>query len=153
MKPFNLETVLKYRRRLKDIAINRFQRAQLQRKEAYDAMLQKQNEYLSLIDTIETLEARGITVDEHILYSNRIEYVSEELTKRQEILRKKNETVVLERKQLIKKSKEAQVLEKLKEKQNLEYQTFINKKESAMLDEIAVLHRHQQESAETRELL
>ena len=151
MKPFNLETVLKYRLRLKDIAINSFQRAQYKRKEAYDAMIEKQNEYRNLLEAIETLETSGVTVEEHILYRNRSDGVEVELRKRQDILKKQNEKVVLERKQLIKRSKEAQVLEKLKEKQNLEYQSFINKKESAMLDEIAVLYRHQQESAEPRE--
>jgi len=91
-----------------------------------------------------TLEAEGMVVDEHIRYQNRIEFISAELLKREETLNKKRAIVVQERKHLIAKSKEKRVLEKLKEKQNQEYRSFINKKEAALLDEVAVLHRSQQ---------
>ena len=153
MKPFNLETVLKYRKRLKDQARNRFQEAQNQRNKAHDDFVNKQKEYLNLIDTITKLQHKGVAVDEHIRYQNRIEFISAELIKRQETLRKKTEDLVRERKHLIKKNKEERVLKKLKERQNLEYQKFIDKKESAMLDEIAVLYRNQQDSTEPREVL
>lgn len=153
MKPFNLETVLNHRQRMKDLARNRFQQAQNQRNMAHADFINKQNEYLNLIETSTKLQQHGVAVDEHIRYQNRIEFVSVELVKLEETLKKKNEIVVRERNHLIKKNKEVRVLEKLKEKQNVEYQQFINKKESAMLDEIAVLHRNQQESAEPREFL
>jgi flagellar FliJ protein len=153
MKPFNLETVLKYRKRLKDQARNRFQEAQNQRNKSHDDFVNKQKEYLNLIDTITKLQHQGVAVDEHIRYQNRIEFISAELIKRQETLRKKTEYLVRERNHLIKKNKEERVLKKLKETQNLEYQKFIDKKESAMLDEIAVLYRNQQDSTEPREVL
>jgi flagellar FliJ protein len=151
MKPFQLETVLKYRQRLKDVARNRFQHAQNQRNKAHEDFVEKKNEYQNLNETITELQRHGVAVEELIRYQNRIDYVSAELLKLEETLKKKTETVVRERKHLILKNKEERVLEKLKEKQNLEYQQFINKKESAMLDEIAVLYRSQQESAEPRE--
>lgn len=138
---------------MKDLARNRFQQAQNQRNMAHADFINKQNEYLTLIETSTKLQQHGVAVDEHIRYQNRIEFVSVELVKLEETLKKKNEIVVRERNHLIKKNKEVRVLEKLKEKQNVEYQQFINKKESAMLDEIAVLHRNQQESAEPREFL
>ena len=151
MKPFHLETVLKYRRRLKDVARNRFQHAQNQRNKAHEDFVEKENEYRNLIETMTELQHHGVTVEELIRYQNRIDYVSAELLKLEETLKKKTETVVRERKHLIARNKDERVLEKLKEKQNLEYQQFIDKKESAMLDEIAVLYRNQQESAEPRE--
>jgi len=144
MKPFNLESVLKYRKRLSDQARNRYQHAQNQLIEAQEAFDLKKAEYLDLIDTMVTLEAEGMVVDEHIRYQNRIEFISAELLKREETLNKKRAIVVQERKHLIAKSKEKRVLEKLKEKQNQEYRSFINKKEAALLDEVAVLHRSQQ---------
>ena len=153
MKPFNLETVLKHRKRLKDQARNRFQEAQNQRNKAHDDFVNKQKEYLNLIDTITKLQHKGVVIDEHIRYQNRIEFISAELIKREETLRKKTEHLVRERNHLIKKNKEERVLKKLKERQNLEYQKFIDKKESAMLDEIAVLYRNQQDSTEPREVL
>ena len=117
MKPFNLETVLKHRKRLKDQARNSFQEAQNQRNKAHDDFVNKQKEYLNLIDTITKLQHKGVVVDEHIRYQNRIEFISAELSKRQETLRKKTEYLVRERNHLIKKNKEERVLKKLKETQ------------------------------------
>jgi len=151
MKPFRLDTVLKYRQRLKDVARNRFQHAQNQRNKAHEDLVAKENEYRNLIKAMTERQHNGVAVEELIRYQNRIDFVSAELQKLQETLKKKTETVVRERKHLITKNKEERVLEKLKAKQNLEYQQFIDKKESAMLDEIAVLYRNQQESTEPRE--
>ena len=121
MKPFNLETVLNHRQRLKDVARNRFQQAQNQRNIAHEGFIKKQNEHQNLIETSTELQHNGVAVDEHIRYQNRIEFVSAELVKLEETLKKKNETVLRERNHLIKKNKEGQVLEKLKEKRNSEY--------------------------------
>jgi flagellar FliJ protein len=144
MKQFNLDSVLKYRKRLSDQARNRYQHAQNQLIEAQEAFDRKNGEYLDLIATMVTLEVEGIVVDEHIRYQNRIEYIRAELLKLEETLNRKRAIVVQERKHLVTKSKEKRVLEKLKEKQNQEYRSYINKKEAALLDEVAVLHRNQQ---------
>ena len=144
MKPFNLDSVLKYRKRLSDQARNRYQHAQNQLIEAQEAFDRKNSEWLDLITAMVTLEAEGMIVDEHIRYQNRIEFVRAELLKLEETLNKKRAIVVQERKHLVTKSKEKRVLEKLKEKQNQEYRSYINKKEATLLDEVAVLHRNQQ---------
>jgi len=39
----------------------------------------------------------------------------------------------------MKKAKDRQVMEKLKERQNADWQQYLNKKEAAMLDEIAII--------------
>ena len=153
MKPFTMEAVLKYRKRLKDQAMNSFQQAQRDRNRAEQTWLQKRAEYTALIETLAELENRGVTVDEHIRYQNRIEYVSTELAGHEATLKKKTEMVILRRKQLVKRRKEERALEKLKEKRNDEYQEFIEKKEAAMLDEIALLHRYQIDSPEPNKFL
>lgn len=153
MKPFSMEAVLKYRKRLKDQAMNSFQQAQRERSRAEQAWLRKRTEHTSLVDTLAALENQGVNVDEHIRYQNRIDYVSTELAGHEVTLRKKTETVILRRKQLVRRRKEERALEKLKEKQNVEYQKFIEKKEAVMLDEIALLHRNQKDSFEPNKFL
>ncbi len=153
MKPFTMEAVLKYRKRLKDQAMNSFQQAQRERNRAEQAWLLKRAEYISLVDTRAELENQGVSVDEHIRYQNRIEYVSTELAGREDTLKKKTETVILRRRQLVKRRKEERALEKLKEKQTIEYLRFIERKEAAMLDEIALLHRNQKDSHEPNTFL
>ncbi len=148
-----MEAVLKYRKRLKDQSMSSFQQAQRERNRAEQAWLRKRAEYTTLVDTRAELEHQGVNVDEHIRYQNRIEYVSTELAELEDTVKKKTETVILRRRQLVKRRKEERALEKLKEKQNVEYLKFIERKEAAMLDEIALLHRNQKDSPEPDKFL
>ena len=142
MKPFELETVLKYRDRLKSIARNKLQEAQNVRDRVRDRLAAKESEYQELITNLNTLQAGGIDVLEHIRYENRIEFVSRDINSFKKQLEKKQELVIRERKHLIQKSKEHKALEKLKERQNADWKRWLDKKEAAMLDEIAVLHKN-----------
>lgn len=142
MKPFNLETVLKHRKRTKELAMNRFHQAQSRLTAVKKELDEKRMEYQHLIQSLSTLELQGIGVEEHIRYQHRVEFITETIIGLEKKLKKQNEVVIRERKHLVKKSKEQRVMEKLKEKQNAEYQRFIDKKESAMLDEMAILHRN-----------
>lgn len=142
MKPFSLNVVLNYRQRLKDIARNRFQKAQDQQNIVKNKLESQIAEHLALIETQTRLQVSGIDILEHIRYENRIELLKTKIVELRDQLRKKQEKVVRERAHLMKKSKEHRVLEKLKEKQNTEWQLFLDKKEAAMLDEIAILYRN-----------
>ena len=62
-----------------------------------------------------------------------------ELETLKKILIEKEANVLRERENTIKRSKERKVMEKLKEKQNATWQQYLNKKEAALLDEIAVI--------------
>ena len=146
MKPFTLHTVLKHRKRLKDEARDRFQRAQNQLRNRQKLLQEKEIEYEALLALKKEKEAEGITVGDHIIIHNRLGLVEIELSEFQAQVRKQSESVVYERKNLISKSKEERVLQKLKERQNSEYRRFINKKEAAYLDEISTLNRKQQSS-------
>ena len=55
-------------------------------------------------------------------------------------LSKRHEKAESERDILLKRSKEKQAMEKLKEKQNAAYRYYLNKKEAALLDEIAIIY-------------
>lgn len=140
MKPFELEAILKYRKRLKDIAQNKFEEAKNQHRSAKAEFEKMQNESSLLVEKLSHLQIRGISIQEHILFATRIEYLKAELKLLEEELTKKQAIVIQERNFLLKKSKEERVMEKLKEKRNKEWFRFLDKKEAAMLDEIAVLH-------------
>ena len=140
MKPFQLEAVLKYRKRLKDIAQNKFEEAKKQHSTTKEKLTITRNESLHLIEKLTSIQKRGVSIEEHILFERRIEYLDTRIKVLEKELFKKQEIVVRERTFLLQKSKEQRVMEKLKEKQNIEWQHFLDKKEAAMLDEIAVLH-------------
>jgi flagellar protein FliJ len=139
MKPFTLHSVLKYRRQLEDGARQHLF-------EALEAQAARQRQ-LGLadqeLDELYALEMRsmetGVTPDRLALFEHRIDLIRKRRTTLQEELEKQTEQVRLRRRQLLAASKERRVMEKLRDNQNLAYQRHIDKKEAAMLDEIAVL--------------
>lgn len=75
-------------------------------------------------------------------YEERINYLRQQIILMNRELDRKKKIVQQKKIILLEKSKEHKVLEKLKENQNNAWQNYQNKKEAAMLDEIAVL-RHE----------
>lgn len=142
MKPFELDAVLKYRKRLLDIAKNKYNEAQKQYNTVRKQYDQKSQEHSSLIESLYVLQNQGMEVQEYIRYERRIELLKSEVARLNERLKKKQEMVVRERNHLLQKSKEHQVMEKLKEKQNAAWRQHLNKKETAMLDEIGVMFKN-----------
>lgn len=140
MKPFELEAVLKYRKRLKEIAQHKFEEAKKHYNDVKVQLATKTANAQSLADTLQELQKAGITIEDHILYETRISLLRSEIESLEKQLIKKHEQVIRERKILMQKSKEQRVLEKLKEKQNRAWLQFLDKKEAAMLDEIAVIY-------------
>lgn len=142
MKPFSLDVVLKYRKRQKDRARNRYQEAQNQYNTVKQELEAHQAEHLSLADELNRLHTQGVDITEHIRYENRLEVLQAEINLLNEKLKKKQEKIVRERAFLLKKSQEHKVLDKLKEKQNLEWQQYLEKKEATVTDEMAILYRN-----------
>jgi len=139
MKPFSLESVLSYRIQLEKIAKNRLLEAERKRTEIYLFLQEKQTQFESLIHELASRQSAGMEVAEMIRYEQRIDVVKEELISLTQTLAERDAEVVRERENTLKKSKERKVMEKLKEKQNAAWQQYLNKKESAILDEIAVI--------------
>ncbi len=140
MKPFSLHAVLSYKERLEDIAKNRLVKAILAEQQAMARLTEQQQLYADLVSFTAERQNEGmaiielISAEEHILYvKGRIQTLQIELSKR-------HEKVESERESLLKRSKEKQAMEKLKEKQNAAYQHYLNKKEAALLDEIAIIY-------------
>jgi flagellar protein FliJ len=139
MKPFSLDTVLKYRIQLEKIAMNRLYAAEKKRAEALLQLQQKETACKSLINDLATFQSQGMNVVEMIRYEERIDVEKNELDILKITLAEKKEKVLRERENTIKRSTDRKVMEKLKEKQNAAWQHYLNKKEAALLDEIAVI--------------
>ena len=144
-KPFNLETVLKFKKRRKDEASQRLVQAEKNRNAVAQILAEKQEEQLRLIDQLENLQKVGIEVQMLIFYEDRISFLKNEEKSIRKTLREKENIVTNERKRLIDCAREHQALSDLKERQNIEWKKYLEKKDAATLDEIAVLRHSRKE--------
>jgi len=139
MKPFSLDTVLNYRLQLEKVALNRLFAAEKKRAEALHALQQQQQSYDNLLNELTRRRSQGMDVGEMIRYEERIILEKKELELLQTALADQEKKVLRERDNVIQKSKERKVMEKLKVKQDAAWKRHLNKKEAALLDEIAVI--------------
>lgn len=139
MKPFGLETVLKYRKRQEDDAVLRLTSAIRQKEIIRQRIvaIQKEREEIEL--RVQSTTAIAIEISELIHCENRIYWLKQQEEKENQELESAINKVQKERLNVLKKSREKKVLEKLKVKQNENWERHIEKLENAQLDEIAVL--------------
>jgi flagellar FliJ protein len=142
MKPFALDTVLSYRQRLEDIAKNNLAEARRAEDETQVLLAEQQESYRALVATIERIQQQGVNILELISHEEHLVYIKNGITELEKELKNKREHVVRVRNDLMKKARDRQVMEKLKERQNADWRQFLNKKEAAMLDEIAIIHHN-----------
>jgi len=142
MKPFALQTVLNYRKRLEDIAQHRL----IEAKKVQETIERKLNDEINalaiFIAETEKLQTEGIGITELIRYEESITSQKDNIRAIKKNLTEKCELVQIEQRNLIHRCKEKQIMERLKHTQNKAWQAYLNKKEAAMLDEIATT-RHQ----------
>ncbi len=142
MKPFSLQTVLNHRKRLEDIAQHRF----LEAKKTHSIIITKLDEASHALKLFITesaqLQQEGIGITELIRHEERIAAQKQNIQAIKKNLAEKKQLVEKEQQNLLLRSKERQILERLKETQNKAWQAYLNKKEAAMLDEIATT-RHE----------
>jgi flagellar FliJ protein len=139
-KPFSLDSILKYRKREKDLALEKVVRAQLAVKQATVALESAKNEQEALIVELETRQIDGISVEELSRYEERIQYQRGKILALKKNHESKQKILQQKRLKLLEKAKDHKTLTALKEQQNRTWKEYINKKEAAMLDEIAILH-------------
>lgn len=144
MKPFTLDAVLNYRQRLEDLAKQRFYKAQKVLQTIEDKLAEERVTLSQLIEKTANLQKDGIEITELIFYEERITYVRNNVLAIEKTVAEKRAIVNKEQQHLLEKSKERQIMDKLKEQQNKAWKEYLNKKEAAMLDEIAVI-RHESE--------
>lgn len=145
MKPFSLETVLTYRKRLEDIAQHRFFEAKKVHQQVEQKLAAENSILAELSHRSEQLQSEGVNITELIRYEERILQVKANVKGIAKTLAEKAEIVSREHQNLINRANERQIMERLKERQNKAWTAFLNKKETIMLDEIAIL-RHDSEN-------
>lgn len=139
MQPFKLHAVIKFRQQLEDVARQKLFTAQEEEHAARTLLDRRQNELQTLYATLQQDKEQGTTVTRLIMLENRISLVQEQIIQDREILKKAQLQIQSRRKALLKASQDRKVIEKVKEKQDTSYEQYLNKKERAMLDELAVL--------------
>ena len=141
MKPFSLDTVLNYRKRLEDIAIHRLAEAKRQEK-IIQQKLDEDNKHLAaLIKEIEQLQNETISILDLINLENRILFLKKNIHSVKTKLHEKSENRNKMQENLIEKSRNRQIMASLKDQQNRAWKKHLDKKEVTMLDEIATI-RH-----------
>lgn len=138
-KPFTLDTVLHYRERLETLA----QEALALARQAEDKVLEEldRNHQASnaLITHINTIQEQGVGITELISQEEHLAYIKNQVRELEEELAEKREHVKKCHSLLVERSKQRQVMEKLKERQNAAWKQYLDKKEAAMLDEMAIV--------------
>ena len=139
MKPFRLDSILDYRKRLEDIAQNRLSEAKRQQELVQKKLTSETQQLSILINKTEELQSKPISILDLINYENRITYSKNNIEAIKKKLSEKNEIMDRERLHLLEKSRDRKILEKLKTQQNASWKQYLDKKEMAMLDEIAIV--------------
>lgn len=139
MKPFSLDTVLKFRQQRVDKAATRLASAQLELQKVITTQKSINRELQEVAHRFEAQKKEGISPEDLILYQDRLEWLTQELERISSEVALKRQKVEVERNMVIARSREKTVLDKLKEKQNKAYREYREKKETNQLDEIGVL--------------
>ncbi len=142
MKPFTLQAVLDYRKRLEDLAQHRLVEAKKIQETIEKKLADEINALALFIDESEKLQAEGIGITDLIRHEERITAQKKNILAIKKNLAEKSSLVGKEQQHLLRCSKERQIMEQLKDTQNRAWKTYLNKKEAAMLDEIAIT-RHE----------
>jgi len=139
-KPFSLDSVLRFRKRQEDLAQEQFIRKRIAADRAAENLLIAKVTLRTLIDTLEEKQIHGISIDELSRYNERIQFEQAQIKELQNILKQKQKAAQKKRLKLLEKIKEHKTLTTLKAQQNKSWKEYVDKKEAAMLDEIAILH-------------
>ena len=145
MKPFALGAVLKYRKQLEDLARQQLHKAVEAEMVLLETLRAAQEDLAGLYAGLAADQEHGTTVDRLILFDHRIALVKEQEHLRKKELQKQQNQVEKRRQILVKASKNRKVMEKLREQQTAAYKQYLEKQESNMLDEIAVLSRERKQ--------
>ncbi len=152
MKPFALNTVLNYRKRLEEIAQHRLFEAEKNATLIEQTLQREKNLLKKQVETSNKLQAKGIDITELIRYEQMIYKIKDNIAAIQKKLFEKKNILREERENLILRSKQRQIMEQLKLRQNKNWSSYLNKKEAAMLDEIAIIRHEKTSSKQNSEL-
>ncbi len=150
MKPFSLSAVLRYRKQLEDMAATRLAEAQAQEQLIFNQLKSLQREHNNLVSDLAKYQSAGMGVVSLVRYEDRIFWLKNQIKEISKKLKEETEKVLHERLNVLSKSRNKQILEQLKEKQNRAWRKHLEKKETAQLDEIAVLSHERKQKNQSR---
>lgn len=148
-KPFSLDTVLRYRKRLEDVAKNRFFEAKTIHAIIQEKLVSETEKLHALITQSEQLQVEGIEITKLMLYEEKISTAQKNVAAIEKNIQEKAKIMAQEQDNLLRRSREYQVMERLKCEQNTSWRQHLDKKEAAMLDEVAVM-RHGKDPLDTK---
>ncbi len=138
MKPFKLQSVLDYRKLLKNIAHQELSTVISLEKEILFAINSELSELDQLYDDLEERQKIGITPHELSIYENRLSHKSDHISLLKEELEKTRQEIEKRRQTLYEASKDKKVLDTLKEKHITDQEQQYRKKETIATDEVAL---------------
>lgn len=144
MKPFSLDTVLKHRKSLENLAIQRLVKARAEENSVQRQIKEEEEILTGLVESLAREQTLGIEVVKLAQFEQRINLIEKQIEALRVILQKKKETVTRAQEQLISKSKDRKIMETLQEKQDAAWQQYLSQKETATLDEIAVIFHNRE---------
>lgn len=139
MKPFSLNAVLDFRKRLEELAQNRLFEARKTVEKIEGKLLDEQQSLIDTIFSLENLQKEGIEIGALMRYEAKIQLISNNVQAIKKNLEDKKKIVQKEHENLVKCSKDHQIMKRLKETKDKAWQNYLSKKEAAMLDEIGVM--------------
>mgnify|MGYP000136929037 CR=1 FL=1 len=139
---FKLQPVLNYRQTLEDQAKQDLGRSLQKEAELMEQIQVEEQDLGTLYRDLEALQQQGVSTDELLLYHHRISSKIEQLAHLADRMDRLRDQIVRKREALAEAARDKKLLEKLKEKKNLQFQQELKRRETAVLDEIAVqFHR------------
>lgn len=144
MKPFSLNTVLKHRKSLEEQAMYRLVKAQEEENSVQHQLAKEEGILTTLIQALDREQSLGIEVVKLAQFEQRMRLVERQIKTLQLLLQKKKEAVSQAQQQLISRSKDRKIMETLQQNQNDAWQQYLNQKETATLDEIAVIFHNRE---------
>lgn len=135
-----MDSVLSYRKRQESIAQEKLVVAELAVTQALERLNHKKSEIQELTRALGKKQEIGIMAMEIGRYENKIELGRVEIQQLEKIFQEKKDIAIRTRLRLLEKVKDHKALKTLKEQQNKSWRQYLDKKETAMLDEVAILH-------------
>lgn len=144
MKPFSLDTVLKHRKSLENQAIQRLVKARAEEGTIQRQLKEEEEILAALIETLASEQTLEIEVVKLAQFEQRINLIEKQVATLRSSLQKKKEAASRAREQLLSTSKDRKIMESLQEKQDEAWRQYLNQKETATLDEIAVIFHNRE---------
>lgn len=138
MRPFRLQSVLGYRKRLEDMAMKSLLICLQKKSQLHEEKTKAEKELHRLAENFQEAKMKGICVCDIVLYENCIQVHKENKKNISRQLDLLNSEIEIKKEELVKARQEKRALEILKERRQEQEMTKQRIKENMFLDEISI---------------